>query len=158
MEYKKRKHNTPIATVIKNYLDKKGGKVTVSRNEIDKRFYALDWRYQKQILFAFLQSGKSDRLWAYRRLYVCWDDCFIPILQKLWEQYHEIQLSWLVIDYFPTEYLKRNLEDLGKGRNYYFLFKRLHNESDFILDRTRLNETDLLSPNICWEKKLQMVM
>lgn len=67
MDYQKRKHNTPIATAIKNYLDKDGGKVTVSRNEIERRFNALDWRYQKQILFAFLQSGKTDRLWAYNR-------------------------------------------------------------------------------------------
>ena len=79
MDNEKRKHNTPIATVIKNYLDKDGGKVIVSRNEIDRRFYALDWRYQKQILFAFLQSGKTDRDWAYRKLNVVWDDCFISV-------------------------------------------------------------------------------
>ena len=43
MDYKNRKHNTPIATLIKQYLDKKGGKVVVSRKEIDWRFNALDW-------------------------------------------------------------------------------------------------------------------
>ena len=145
MEYKKRKHNTPIATVIKNYLDKGGGKVSVSRNEIEWRFNALDWRYQKQILFAFLQSGPSDRKWAYKKLYSIWDDCFIPVLQELWEQYHELQLSWLVINFFPVDYLKKNMDILSKDRNYYFLYLRLCNDCDFVLDRARLNETDLLA-------------
>ena len=56
MEYEVRKHNKPIAVVIKGYLDKQGGKVTVSRNEINWRFNSLDWRHQKQILFAFPQT------------------------------------------------------------------------------------------------------
>lgn len=143
MDYQKRKHNTPIATAIKNYLDKDGGKVTVSRNEIERRFNALDWRYQKQILFAFLQSGKTDRLWAYNRLYVCWDDCFIPAIQKLWEEYHEIQLSWLIISCFPIGFLKQNFEELNVDHNYYLLCTRLFDTADFTVDKTRLNEYEL---------------
>lgn len=144
MEYEKRKHNTPISIVIKNYLDKDGGKVTPSRNEIEWRFNALDWRYQKQILFAFLQSGKSDRKWAYSKLYVVWDDCFIPVLNELWEQYHEETLSWLIIRYFPIEFLKNNFESLNVGRNYYLLCSRLFDTPDFFVDKTLLNECELL--------------
>lgn len=144
MEYEKRKHNRPISIVIKNYLDKSGGKVTKSRNEIEWRFKALDWRYQKQILFAFLQSGKSDRDWAYRKLFVFWDDCFMPVLQELWEKYHEERLTWLIIRYFPIEFLKRNYEKLSVGRNYFFLCNRMFDDKDFVVDKTQLNECDLL--------------
>ena len=144
MEYEKRKHNTPISSVIKNYLDKDGGKVTPSRNEIEWRFNALDWRYQKQILFAFLQSGKSDRKWAYGKLYVVWDDCFIPVLNELWERHHEETLSWLIIRYFPIEFLKNNFESLNVGRNYYLLCSRLFDTPDFTVDKTLLNECELL--------------
>jgi hypothetical protein len=144
MEYKKRKHNKPISIAIKGYLDKIGGKVSASRNEIEWRFDALDWRYQKQILFAFLQSGMSDRKWAYKKLYALWDDCFIPQIKDLWESYHEIEVSWLIIRFFPIDYLKQNFDSLSAGRNYYFLYCRLHNDPDFILDKTRLNEVDLL--------------
>lgn len=140
-----RKHNSPISKVIQGYMDKKGGKVKVSRNEIERRFDALDWRYQKQILFAFLQSCKSDRQWAYGKLYIDWDDCFIPVLKDLWEIYHEKKLSWLIIRYFPIDYLKSNLDSLSEGRNYYFLYHRLSHDSDFVLDYTRLNEADLLN-------------
>lgn len=145
MTYKKRAHNRPISTVIKDYLDKSGGKVTVSRNEIEWRFNALDWKYQKQILFAFLQSGMSDRKWAYKKLYAFWDDCFIPSLKELWELYHERELAWLIIQFFPSGYLKQNVKDFCEGRNYFFLYERLRENSDFVLDKTKLNEADLLS-------------
>jgi hypothetical protein len=148
MEYKKGKRNRPISYAIKGYLDKEGGKVSVSRNEIEWRFNALDWRYQKQILFAFLQSGMSDRKWAYKKLYALWDDCFIPTIMDLWESYHEIEVSWLIIRFFPVDYLKQNFECLSAGRNYYFLFCRLYDEPDFVLDKTRLNEADLLSAKL----------
>lgn len=60
----------------------------ISRKEIGWRFNALDWRFQKQILFAFLASGMSDRAWAYKKLFVFWDNCFIPVIQDLWEKYN----------------------------------------------------------------------
>ena len=101
MSYEKRKHNGPISTAIKGFLDKEGGKVSASRKEIMKRYVGLDWRYQKQILYAFLESGMSDRDWAYRRLYADWDDCFIPVLQGLWEKYHEKQFHGSLSDSSP---------------------------------------------------------
>ena len=65
MKSKERKRNTPIATLIKNYINKKSGKVPESRKEIQRRFDHLDWKDQKKIMQAFLESGKADRLWAY---------------------------------------------------------------------------------------------
>lgn len=34
---------------------------------------------------AFLQSIKSDRVWAYRKISYYWDDSFIPLVKELWE-------------------------------------------------------------------------
>lgn len=48
--------NNPIATVIKNYTNKKSGKVKDARNEIQRRFFGLDWKDQKRIMAAFLDS------------------------------------------------------------------------------------------------------
>ena len=42
MKSKERKRNTPIATLIKNYINKKSGKVPESRKEIQRRFDYLD--------------------------------------------------------------------------------------------------------------------
>ena len=144
MDYERRKHNTPISTVIKRYLDKKGGKIVESRKDIEWRFNGLDWRYQKQILLAFLESGKSDRAWAYKKLFVYWDDCFIPVLQELWERYNEETLTWLIIRYFPIDFLKNNYDRLNEGRNYYYLCSRLFDTEGFVVDKSRLNECDLI--------------
>jgi len=145
MEYKRRKHNTPIATVIKNYLDKKGGKVSKARDEIKYRFFALDWRYQKKILPAFLCSCKTDREWASRQMFTYWDDSFIPIVKEIWEEYHEVPLSWVVIRYLPIDYIKENMDILSAGRNYFFICKRLIDDNEFCVDKERLYESDYLS-------------
>lgn len=42
MIYKTHKRNTPVATLIKNYVNKKSGKVAESRKEIQRRFEHLD--------------------------------------------------------------------------------------------------------------------
>ena len=48
--------NNPIATVIKNYLNKKSGKVTDSRNEIQRRFFGLDWKTRRRSWRPFLMQ------------------------------------------------------------------------------------------------------
>ena len=98
--------NNPIATVIKNYVNKKSGKVTDSRNEIQRRFFGLDWKDQKKIMAAFLDSGISDRDWAYSRLLDLWDASFEPQVLKLWETYHEEKCAWVIIRHFPKEFIK----------------------------------------------------
>lgn len=45
MDYKAPKHNTPAATLIRNYENKKSGKVTVSRREIQHCFNGIDWAH-----------------------------------------------------------------------------------------------------------------
>ena len=117
MEYWKIERNKPISIVIKGYLDKKGGKVTDSRKEIQKRFNGLDWEDQKRIVFAFLQSGATDSDCVYRNLDSIWDDCFIATLQELWEKYHEKPLSWIVIRFFPTDYVKEHLDEFSAVSN-----------------------------------------
>ena len=140
-----RRHNQPIATVIKNYLDKKGGKVSKARDDIKYRFFALDWRHQKKILAAFLCSCKSDREWASRQMFTHWDDSFVPIVKEMWEEYHEVPLSWVVIRYLPIDYIKKNMDALSAGRNYFFICKRLIGDSEFCVDKERLYESDYLS-------------
>lgn len=93
MRNKKQKRNSPIATLIKNYVNKNSGKVSVSREEIQRRFNWLDWKDQKRILTAFLDSGRSDREWAYGKVLDYWDESFMPKVKELWETYHEYKCS-----------------------------------------------------------------
>ena len=136
--------NNPIATVIKNYTNKKSGKVTDSRNEIQRRFFGLDWKDQKKIMAAFLDAGAADRNWAYSRLLDLWDASFETKVEALWETYHEEKCSWVIIRHFPKEYLQMHVDQFTEGRDYYFICRRLAEDSGFVIDRDKLSKTDYL--------------
>lgn len=139
------KRNTPIATLIKNYINKKSGKVAESREEIQRRFDFLDWKDQKKIILAFLESGKTDRQWGYSKALDNWDKSFEPKIKELWEQFHEEKCSWSVIRYFPIEYLSKNIDRFTEDRDYYFICLRLAEDKDFVIDKNKLSNTDYLA-------------
>ena len=145
MIYNIKKRNTPIATLIKNFVNKKSGKVIESREEIQRRFDYLDWKDQKKIVLAFLDSGKKDRQWAYAKTLEYWDKSFEPKMQELWESLHEEKSSWTVIRYFPVEYLSKNIEKFTEERDYYFVCLRLAKDKAFEIDRSKLSNTDYLA-------------
>lgn len=136
--------NNPIATVIKDYINKKSGKVTDARNEIQRRFFGLDWKDQKKIMAAFLDAGISDRNWAYSRLLDLWDVSFEPKVLELWNTYHEEKCGWVIIRHFPKEFISKHVNSFNEGRDYYFICRRLAADSDFVIDKERLSKTDYL--------------
>ena len=142
MVINKRKRNNPIATLIKNYINKKSGRVTEAKKEIQWRFRALDWKDQKKILSAFLDAGKVDRHWAYSELLDFWDKSFEDKIQKLWEQYHEQRCKWVVIRYLPLDYIKKNLHDFTEERDYYFACLRLAKDKGYVIEKEKLSLTD----------------
>lgn len=142
---KRIQRNRPIATVIKNYLDKKSGKVTESRNEIQRRFFGLDWKDQKRIMSAFLDSGKADRDWAYSRLLDLWDSSFEEQIKDLWDKYHEFRCAWIIIRHFPLDYIRENMDQFKEDRDYYFISLRLAKNKDYTIEKARLSKTDYLA-------------
>ena len=139
------RRNTPIATLIKDYINKKSGKVSDSRKEILWRFKYLDWKDQKKIILAFLDSGKTDRQWAYSTMLDYWDKSFEPKVKELWEQLHEERCSWAVIRHFPVKYLSQNLEQFTEDRDYFFVCLRLAEDKNYIIQKDKLSLTDYLS-------------
>lgn len=145
MRFEVKKRNTPIATLIKNYANKKSGKVADSRKEILWRFNYLDWKDQKKIILSFFDSGKTDRQWAYSRALDYWDKSFEAKVKELWESYHEERCSWVVIRHFPVEYLSKNINQFTEGRDYFFICLRLAESKDFLIDKNKLSLTDYLA-------------
>lgn len=139
------KRNTPIATLIKNYVNKKSGKVTESRKEIQRRFNYLDWKDQHKIILAFWESGISDRQWAYSKLLDFWDKSFEPRIQELWELLHEEKCSWVIIRHFSVEYIAHNMDTFTGKRDYYFICLRLAQDKNFIIEKEKLRPTDYLA-------------
>lgn len=137
--------NSPIKAVIKNYCDKDSGKVTVARDEIKRRFNGLDWKDQKKVLEAFLESNKSDRQWAYGELMNWWDDCFRPSIERLWDEYAEERCAWVIIRHFPVDWLAAHADLFTQPRDYYFICRRLATNPDYEIDRSLLSGRDYLS-------------
>ena len=139
------KRTAPIAQLIKDFANKKSGKVTESRVEIKRRFEFLDWKVQKKIMQIFLDSGKGDRDWAYSRLIDYWDKSFEKKIKALWEEDHEIKCSWLILRYFPEKYIVDNYDTFTGEKDYYFLCLRLARNKYFFIDKSKLSKTDYLS-------------
>lgn len=145
MIYKTPKRNTPVATLIKNYVNKKSGKVTESRKEIQKRFEYLDWKDQKKILMAHLNSCRADRLWAYKNLTKYWDKSFEPKVKDVWEKLHEPICSWAIIRNFPISYIKENLKSFTGERDFYFISRRFAEDPNYVIERDKLSTINYLS-------------
>ncbi len=129
--------NRPVRTLINEFSKKDSGKVSAARYELKRRFDYLDWKDQKKIIPLFLNSCASDRKWVYPKLLNLWDESFSDYIVSNWEKYHEERCSWIVVRYLPLSYLKNYMEELSKGRNYYFLCKRFAQDKDFVVDKTK---------------------
>ncbi len=132
--------NPAIAGVIRNFVNKKSGKVVAARKDIKRRFDYLDWTDQRKIVLAFLLStNKLDRVWSYYKLLKIWDESFYDTVQQLWEKYHEQECGWLIVRYFPLAYIETYKKELMIGRNYYFLCKRFMGTEGFVAEPSLIN-------------------
>lgn len=138
------KHNRPINTVLKEYIERQKGKVVEARKELQRRFNGLDWNIQKKILVAHLKSSKSDREWAYPLLLNYWDKSFLPYVQEIWETFLEERCSWIVIRYFPKDYILNNLHLFDFKRNYMFICLRFGLDEGFVIEKEKLKPEDAL--------------
>lgn len=136
--------NKPIKTLLKQFLDKKSGRVSQARCELKRRFEYQDWNVQKQIMNAFLQSGKTDRDWAYSKVYRHWDDSFAGVIMELWQKFHEPKCSWSAILSLPKDYIVEHIDEFTYDRNYFFIALRFGGDSDFEIDRSKLSAEDYL--------------
>lgn len=136
------KKNEPISGLLKNFIDKKSGKVGVSRPKLQDRFGKQDFQVQRKILKAFLAGSKRDRVWAYKMLRSNWDDFFEDDIKALWEKHHDKECEKVVIRFLPTDYVFDNLPLLDSDENYSWLCTRLINHPQFHFDKERLSRCE----------------
>ena len=132
--------NESISVLLKDFINKKGGRVAVARIKLRDRFSKQSSQIQRKILKAMLHASKQDRMWAYNRLNYSWDGFFFEDVQDLWEQYHEKECGTVVIKHFPKEYVYDNLSALDIQGNYTNLCIKLIHHPKFQIDKERLKE------------------
>lgn len=132
--------NESLSSLLKQYADKKSGKVGVSRPKLQDRFDKQDFQVQRKILKAFLAGAKRDREWAYKKLSGNWDAYFADDIKALWEEYHDKDCERVVIRFLPEDYIIENLPLLDSDVNYSWLCTRLINHPQFHFDKERLSK------------------
>lgn len=147
----KTKKNETISYLLKQFSDKKSGKVAASRPKLQDRFAKQDFYTQRKILKAFLWGSKKDRDWAYKQLKSNWDGFFIDDIKGIWDKYHDKECERLVIRFLPTDYILTNLPLLDSDENYSWLCTRLINHPQFRIDKKRL----LKSNHIFWYGEIE---
>ena len=134
--------NEPISNLLKQFTDKRSGKVAISRLKFQDRFDKQDFHSQRKILKAFLAGSKRDRVWAYKKLKRNWDAFFADDIKALWEKYHDKDCERVVIRFLPTDYIIENLPLLDSDENYSWLCTRLINHPQFQFDKKRFSKCD----------------
>lgn len=137
--------NQPIRRLLRDFEDKKSGKVVESRREIRRRFDYLDRSQQVRFLKACFQSCKSDREWAYEEVSKHWDPRFMNIISDLWYEYHEGGATRCIVKHFPLEFLIQEMEHLDNKETYYSLCLRLCDYYKFPINKDRLTSLQVLS-------------
>ena len=137
--------NQPIRRLLRDFEDKKSGKVVESRREIRRRFDYLDRPQQVRFLKACFQSCKSDREWAYEEVAAHWDPKFMDIIASLWHEFHEGGARRCIVKHFPVEFVAQEIESLDNKETYYDLCLRLCYYGKFSIDKNRLTPLQVLS-------------
>ena len=137
--------NQPIRRLLRDFEDKKSGKVVESRREIRRRFDYIDRPQQVRFLKACFLSCKSDREWAYEEVTAHWDPKFKDIIADLWRESHEDGARRCIVKHFPIEFVAQEIESLDNKETYYDLCLRLCYYGKFSIDKNRLTPLQVLS-------------
>ena len=129
----------PIERVIAEAYDSSHNIVLL--NELQHRFGSQTFEEQRAILRLFLaqdEPANSYRAWAYDYLLLCWDEAFIPDIERCWLAYQDC--AQLVIKRLPESFVLQYAETLGEGNRYKELCLRLCNHPAFQIERERLQD------------------
>lgn len=137
--------NAPIKRLLRDFENKKSGKVVESRREIKRRFDYIDRSQQVKFLKLCFNSGKSDREWALAEVTKHWDNQFYDIVEELWRQHHDEAAAYCIAKNFPLEYLTKEAANLYSPKTYYDLCLRLGAFYPITIDASRLTPLQALS-------------
>ena len=139
--------NESISVLLKDFINKKGGRVAESRIKLRDRFSKQSSQIQRKILKTMLHASKQDRMWAFNRLNHHWDNFFLKDVKNLWEQYHEEESGKVIIRHFPMEYVYDNMSILSTQDKYTNLCIKLMHHPRFHINMGMLRNGFVFSGN-----------
>ncbi len=139
----------PLDEVISIYIQNQKRKSCAARAELKGRCRGMGMEQLEdkyRIIALLMQSEyEADRLWSYLELFSIWDDRFLPLVQDVWEKYHDARCTGLIVHYFPIAYIETHESELMINRNYYHYCMRRIDDPTFVVDDSKLtNPVDCL--------------
>ena len=113
--------NYPIEEVLDDYVTHRKGKFVEAKRQLKKRFDGLDHDTQEKVMMALMEHGNlTERNFVYEKLNGedFWQDDYIPLIQKWWEEFQDGRMANVIVKYCPREYILEHLEELEGRCNY----------------------------------------
>ena len=130
--------NTPNDVLFKIMKNGRRREENAAMKELRERFYSLSQEEQTQLILHYLGREKMHRKWAYRYLLDIWDERYAPVVEALWNEYHEEKCAWSIIRHFPLSFVKEHREELSIGSNRPFVERRLCEDETYEIDESKL--------------------
>lgn len=124
----------PVSQVLRDF--NAGKNKPKCRKELQTRLLYMTAYDKKLVIYTFLESSKTDRIWTFRHLYKNWDPRFMKALECMFEMLHEPEAAKLICRYDTVEYIRENLVELSVAYSYLDARRRL--PADEPIDRELL--------------------
>ena len=124
----------PVSQVLRDF--NAGKNKPKCRKELQTRLLYMTAYDKKLVIYTFLESSKTDRIWTFRHLYKNWDPRFMKAVECMFEMLHEPEAAKLICRYDTAEYIRENLVELSVAYSYLDARRRL--PADEPIDRELL--------------------
>lgn len=102
-------YNQNARKLLKDYSERRKGKIVEARRQLRRRFDGLDHDLQVEVAKAFLQQTcRTDREFMYKKLTsgIFWDGCLLGIVKNLWETTFDPGLAQVIAMRAERDYVK----------------------------------------------------
>ena len=124
----------PVSQVLRDF--NAGKNKPKCQKELQTRLLYMTAYDKKLVIYTFLESSKTDRIWTFRHLYKNWDPRFMKAVECMFEMLHEPEAAKLICRYDTVEYIRENLVELSVAYSYLDARRRL--PADEPIDRELL--------------------
>lgn len=124
----------PVSQVLRDF--NAGKNKPKCRKELQTRLLYMTAYDKKLVIYTFLESSKTDRIWTFKHLYKNWDPRFMKAVECMFEMLHEPEAAKLICRYDTAEYIRENLVELSVAYSYLDARRRL--PADEPIDRELL--------------------
>lgn len=113
----------PVTQVLRDFNN--GKNKAKCRKELQARLLYMTALDKKRVIYTFLESSKTDRIWTFNHLYKNWDPRFMKAVESMFEVLHESEAAKLICRYDTVEYIRENLVELSVAYSYLDARRRL---------------------------------